>query len=116
MTAGGSPARGPSKMMGTVTPFRVGMVTTSSAGLPAAAGAASVAGGEQGPEQKAPDIPRHGESHFGASMVMSRLPRSPMVAVTPSPGLRKMPLGAPTPAGVPVAITSPGISVSCWLK
>ena len=34
-----------------------------------------------------------------------------MVVRTRSPGLRKMPRPLPTPAGVPVAITSPGSRV-----
>ena len=45
------------------------------------------------------------------STTFSMEPIRSMVVRTRSPGLRKMPRPLPTPAGVPVAITSPGARV-----
>src|SRR6202042_1657580 len=51
----------------------------------------------------------------GSITVFSRLPRPSMVTRTTSPAFRYRPRPAPTPDGVPVAMTSPGSSVTTSL-
>src|SRR5215470_5498745 len=55
------------------------------------------------------------EDHGFSLMVFSRVPSPSMVTRTTSPPRRYRPRPAPTPDGVPVAITSPGSSVTTSL-
>src|SRR6266511_62409 len=50
-----------------------------------------------------------------ATMRLTRTPRCSISVRTTSPGRRDAPRPAPTPAGVPVAMTSPGSRVTAWL-
>lgn len=64
-----------------------------------------------------------GPDHLGgpavrrqATIEVVSAPQEPISILTTSPTARKSPRGSPTPAGVPVAMTSPGRSVSWWLS
>src|SRR6266508_2080577 len=51
---------------------------------------------------------------YGLTILLARTPIPSTSASTRSPALRKFPVAAPTPSGVPVAMMSPGKSVMAW--
>src|SRR5271165_3635482 len=57
-------------------------------------------------------IPHSAFLHVSASTGFSSIPIGTIVARTRSPGLRNVPVAEPTPDGVPVAMMSPGSSVT----
>ena len=57
-------------------------------------------------------IPNSAFLQVSASTGFSSIPIGTIVARTRSPGLRNVPVAEPTPEGVPVAMMSPGSSVT----
>src|SRR5262245_1437170 len=51
-----------------------------------------------------------------ATILLTSVPQPSISILTSSPTFRNSPRGMPTPAGEPVAITSPGCNVKCRLR